>query len=620
MISLTPPVYFYNEEVTEAVIEEFLRFQDWLLVNDEPKTDNRFFLELQAEFPDYFDLDTVSDRRYILQNPIEMAELAQELRQIMEEGVFLLDSPAHKELGTLYLQRELGLVTINTEDVRTLEDSFPPLIQPFLRVNCQFDTVATEEQIAKNLEAFTPSYYTYNKGDIILRKGFVVTPDRQELIKTISRQSQNLSVLHVLFCFLILLLAMGLTAILFQMIKPYQRVRQVYQNFLIVSFIYILSIVFLKLQFGDLPSFLRMIYFPAPLLTLLFTLLLGKRNGVILAFTLSVLTIALGDITLGSFVFLLFSSIAAALLVQEIYRRIHIIQASLFLSAIQTLLLLAGAVIDEFSLNLFRQYFLYTLISGFAWGLMATSFLPILEHLLNWPTPFRLRELADLSAPIFKRMLNLAPGTFSHSVNVANLAESACREVKANSLLARVGAYYHDIGKIDQAELFIENQKGDNKHDNLKPSMSATILKSHVKIGVEKAQELGLPKEVVDIIAQHHGRGLIHFFYDKAKNANLEISRDDFLYPGPNPQTREAAIVMLADTVEAATRTLKKPTVTKLEKFVWKLLTGRLEEGLLNNSRLTFNDLEIIKDAFVKILAGYFHTRIEYPKKEGADE
>jgi putative nucleotidyltransferase with HDIG domain len=218
-------------------------------------------------------------------------------------------------------------------------------------------------------------------------------------------------------------------------------------------------------------------------------------------------------------------------------------------------------------------------------------------------------------------MLTLAPGTYSHSVSVANLAESAAREIGANSLLARVGAYYHDIGKIDQSEYFVENQPdSSNKHDELKPSLSAAVIKSHVKIGIEKARELKLPEEVIEIVAQHHGSGLINYFYSEALKADGGTKPEDFSYNGMPPASREAAVVMLADTVEASTRTLSNPTVAKLDKFIWKQMMNKFETHQLDNCDLTFKDLEKIKGTFVQILAGHFHTRIEYPDQKESKE
>ncbi|HET7838883.1 MAG TPA: HDIG domain-containing protein, partial [Rectinemataceae bacterium] len=252
--------------------------------------------------------------------------------------------------------------------------------------------------------------------------------------------------------------------------------------------------------------------------------------------------------------------------------------------------------------------------NGFACALLTLALLPLLEQALNAPTRFRLMELSDLNAPILKRLFNVAPGTYSHSVSVAHLAESACREIGADPLLARVGAYYHDIGKIEQPEYFIENQSGYNKHEEINPRLSATVIRSHVKIGAEKARALGLPQAVVDIIAQHHGNGIIAWFYEQAKKAEGGADADDFSYPGQPPAGREAAVVMLADAVEAASRTLKRPTMTRLEDFIREIIMDKVKQGQLDRCDLTFKDLDAIRTSFTRILAGHFHSRIEYPK------
>jgi putative nucleotidyltransferase with HDIG domain len=252
--------------------------------------------------------------------------------------------------------------------------------------------------------------------------------------------------------------------------------------------------------------------------------------------------------------------------------------------------------------------------NGFVCALLALAILPVLEQALNAPTRFRLMELSDLNAPILKRLLTVAPGTYSHSVTVAHLAESACREIGADPLLARVGAYYHDIGKIEQPEYFVENQSGYNKHDELNPRLSATVIRSHVKLGAEKARALGLPEGVVDIISQHHGNAVIAWFFEQAKKAGGEVDADDFSYPGQPPSSKEAAVVMLADSVEAATRTLKKPTASRLEDFIREIIMDKVQDGQLDRSDLTFKDIDTVRDSFTRILAGQFHSRIGYPR------
>jgi putative nucleotidyltransferase with HDIG domain len=299
-----------------------------------------------------------------------------------------------------------------------------------------------------------------------------------------------------------------------------------------------------------------------------------------------------------------------------------IIKAGLIIAAANCLaviviLLMRSAGIGDYPLMLF-----WAALNGIFSAMLVLGVLPPLEHALNAVTPFRLLELSDLNAPVLRKLFTAAPGTYSHSIMVANLAEQACQDIGADALLARVGAYYHDIGKMDNPAYFVENQTDHNKHDDINPRLSATVIRSHVKLGIEKGRALGLPKDVMAIIAEHHGNSLISWFYNKAAQQEDQVNTEDFAYPGAPPRSRESAVVMLADVTEAAVRTLSKPTAAKMEKFIQQLFDAKVSHGQLANSELTFRDLDTIKNAFVKVLAGYYHSRIEYPdqKKEEDDD
>jgi putative nucleotidyltransferase with HDIG domain len=242
--------------------------------------------------------------------------------------------------------------------------------------------------------------------------------------------------------------------------------------------------------------------------------------------------------------------------------------------------------------------------------------------MLNTASVFRLMDLSDTNTAIFKQMQIQANGTYNHSMMVAQLAEAGCREIGANSLLARVGAYYHDIGKMDQSEYFVENQVNgmENKHNDLNPTLSASVIKSHVRKGVEKARQLHLPQAVIDIIAEHHGNSIITYFYNNAKEKDPSLDEDDFRYPGIPPVTKESAVVMLADTVEAACHTLENPTSQRLDKFITMLINQKVEAKQLDNCDLTFRDISKIKAAFVNLLTGYYHNRIKYQNQQDPDE
>jgi hypothetical protein len=201
-------------------------------------------------------------------------------------------------------------------------------------------------------------------------------------------------------------------------------------------------------------------------------------------------------------------------------------------------------------------------------------------------------------------------------VSVAHLAESACRAIGANALLARVGAYYHDLGKTEQPEYFVENQNGYNRHDEMNPRLSATVIRSHVKLGVEKTRALRLPDAVVDIVGQHHGDSVIRYFYDRALKSDPEARADDFAYPGERPASKEAAVVMIADAAEAATRAMKNPTLARIDQLVGDIVLGKLKDGQFDRCEITMKELDVVRNAIVRMLTGSFHLRVEYPEPE----
>jgi putative nucleotidyltransferase with HDIG domain len=257
---------------------------------------------------------------------------------------------------------------------------------------------------------------------------------------------------------------------------------------------------------------------------------------------------------------------------------------------------------------------------GISAGIITAGMAPVVEMLFHYTTDITLLELANLDRPILRRLMLEAPGTYHHSVVVGSLVEAAAAEIGANPILAKVSGYYHDIGKLKQPLYFIENQSdGYNRHDKLAPSMSALILIAHVKNGMELARKNKLGQVIIDTIQQHHGTSTISYFYEKAKKVKGEeaVKIDDFRYPGPRPQTREAGLVMLADVVEAASRTLENPTPSRIQGLVQNLINKIFSDGQLNHCELTLRDLHRIANSFNKILNGIHHHRIEYHEGAG---
>ncbi len=314
--------------------------------------------------------------------------------------------------------------------------------------------------------------------------------------------------------------------------------------------------------------------------------------------------------------FIFMTSCACAIpLVSQARKRSQVIQAGMFAGILQLISLI---LLEHFWIN-HPQRYLVILINGLLSGVITLGVLPLFEYILQTVTNISLLELADSNHPVLQRMVLEAPGTYHHSLIVGNLSDTACVAVGANGLLARIGAYYHDIGKLQKPEYFIENQDiKKNVHDELTPTMSKLIIMNHVKEGLELAKKYSLSPVLWDFIQQHHGNSLVYYFYRRAlegKEENQGVSEEGFRYPGPKPDTKETAIVLLADSVEAATRSLKDPTPDKIEETVRKVINNKFIDGQLDECELTLKDIEKISSIFSKILSGIYHSRVNYPQE-----
>jgi putative nucleotidyltransferase with HDIG domain len=314
----------------------------------------------------------------------------------------------------------------------------------------------------------------------------------------------------------------------------------------------------------------------------------------------------------------------AAYWMQDCRERVVFIKAGLKIGALNMVLVTA---LDVYTANWSGTQLLwdwsFAFLGGIGSGIVTAGLVPLVEIAFDYTTDIKLLELANLDRPILRRLMLEAPGTYHHSVIVGSLVEAAASEIGANPLLAKVSGYYHDIGKLNKPLYFIENQtQGRNKHDKLAPSMSKRILVAHVKEGVDIAQQHRLGRMIVDIIRQSHGTSLISFFFEKAKKLKGQdaVDPDDFRYPGPKPQTREAGLVMLADIVEAASRTLENPTPSRIQGLVQTLVNKVFSDGQLDECELTLKDLHKIARSFNKMLYGIHHHRIEYPDQRSAAE
>ncbi len=360
-------------------------------------------------------------------------------------------------------------------------------------------------------------------------------------------------------------------------------------------------------------------------LALLSVLLYGRNTALVLSLVYSLLVghVIAGDAVWTTTVFALASSLAAvfALDHQGFKQRSALTRAGAVVGLTNVAALLAlKAMSGEVAGGLPQLGF--DLVCGFAGGLLAAAVasfsVPIFEGLFQITTSIKLIELANPNLPILRRLAFEAPGTFQHSLAVANLAKSGCDAIDGDSVLVNTGAFYHDIGKIFRPQYFVENQvPGQNPHDKIQPSMSALILINHVKEGLEQAYKLNLPQPILDAIEQHHGTRLIKFFYNRAKErcdpGTEEVREEDFRYPGPKPQSKEMGVLMLADAVEAASRTLINPGRQQLKNLLQTLFDDCLHDGQLDHTDLTLGDLHKVEDAFLRVLTNIHHRRVDYP-------
>jgi len=377
----------------------------------------------------------------------------------------------------------------------------------------------------------------------------------------------------------------------------------------------LLLLIILTASFYIARARLPVYYMPFSAMPMLTTLLFGSLE-------LSLLFTLASSITIASFSFypqqltllFLISGVLASILVQGARKRSTIIRSGFIIGVTQLIVV----ILTDPLWRGFPLESLFFIVNGILSAIIVLGALPIFEYLFKTVTNISLLELADFRHPLLKRMVQDAPGTYHHSLVVGNLSEEACEAVGANALLARIGAYYHDIGKLSKPEYFSENQDMPlSKHDTLAPSMSKLIIMNHVKEGLELAKKYQLNAAITDFILQHHGNSLVYYFYRRALEGleeDQEIKEEGFRYPGPKPNTSETAIVLLADSVEAACRALKEPDPGKIEEVVHKIINNKFIDGQLDECDLTLNDLEKISNVFIRILSGIYHSRITYPE------
>lgn len=502
--------------------------------------------------------------------------------------------------------------------------------QKILLPNITLNKNETEKRIQEAQSAVKPVLYIIKKGEMILREGEIIDEIHMQKLSILDQQVEQNDILFSTLG-LILIAFFCVLSIYLHFLKDHPNLRTEHNKHMLFLFLgLILYLMFAKSIFYISQSInpeLSMDITPASLFYILpiqasamiVCLFLGFDIAVCFSIILSILTSIIFDNNFEVFFFFFLSSLTAAYLTKIKQERKTIIFNGFKLAVFNVALTFALGLysFDKAKISFVATEMMLAFSGGILSATFTLGFIPLIEILFDYTTDSKLLEFAKLDQPLIKKLMIRSPGTYNHSIFVATLAEAAASSIEANSLKAKVMAYYHDIGKMEKALYFIENQlTGQNKHDKLSASMSALILIEHVKKGVKIAKENKLCKEIIEGIVQHHGTSLIKYFHAKSMKTDKENTKEEnFRYPGPKPQTVEAGIVMLADVIEAAVRALERPTASRIKGRVKELINDIFADGQLDECELTLKDLNEIAKSFNKILTSIYHTRIEYTDK-----
>ncbi|MGV6828197.1 MAG: HD family phosphohydrolase [Flavobacteriales bacterium] len=613
-----------NEEI-EAIKENSIPFFDYDITKAQRAT---------AKYNELFDV-VFNDTLYNT-NAIKAKQFGQQiLKKIYNKGVI---DELHNYEGQkiIYLKKgneveklpyhqltqfdkveDVILSEINQNNLQSLESFYNELISQLLEANVTFNKELTQSTIESAIKAINPNQGVIEKDERIIAKGEVVEGNKFRILSSLKSEYESQVWTQTNYYWLILgyfILVSLVFLMLFLFLKKYRN--EIYNNNTKLTFIFfnIILMVFLTTLIIKIDA--NYVYIvPLCILPLILKTFFDARLGLFV----HVLTILiLGFIVPNSFEFLflqIIAGIVTILTVSELYKR-----ANLFISISQiTLIYIVGYfaffIIQEGNIELIEwKNFGYFILCGLV-TLFAFPLVYVYEKMFGLVSDVSLLELSDTNSKLLKELSNKAPGTFHHSLNVANLAEAAANEIGANAMLARVGALYHDIGKMKNPTFFTENQVNSiNAHDDLDPKESAQIIINHVIYGIEIARKNKLPDRIIDFIRTHHGTSLVFYFYKKELDLNEDTQKSDFMYPGPTPFSKETAILMMADSVEAASKSIKEPTSTILNDYVEKIINGQMDNGQFLNANITFKEIEAIKKVLKMKLNNMYHLRVEYPE------
>ena len=490
--------------------------------------------------------------------------------------------------------REIGMSIANAE----------------VRPNTIYDKKGTDvliEEARKNVKPVM-----IKKDQIIVKEGEPITLEQKALLESLGLLDNTNNIEWSLYLSLAALVCL---VILLQWYYLYKYHKQIFNDIKKLIMLNVLNII--AILIARIIGVTSMFVIPLACVPMLMAILTNDEVSIALNILNCILISVAVNFNYEITILAVLNSIVGVMLLKKVQQRNDILYSSIYIAMVNLMVYLSmGFLLSNSIMDVLKKAGMVCLASLIS-GVLTIGFLPFLESFFDIVTTVKLLELSNPNHPLLKRLLLEAPGSYHHSVIVANLSEVAAETVGSNPVLARVAAYYHDIGKIKRPYFFKENQLGnDNPHDKITPNLSTLIIISHVKDGLELAKKYKIPKVIQDVIVQHHGTTLVKYFYVTMKNSSEnpdDIKEEDFRYQGPNPESKEAAIIMLSDAVEAAVRSIQNPTKGKIEEMVNNLIKSRLNDGQLNNCDLTLKDLEKIRKAFMKVLSGIYHERIEYP-------
>jgi putative nucleotidyltransferase with HDIG domain len=503
--------------------------------------------------------------------------------------------------------------------------AFLQAVLPILDItyNKEYNAVATAAEVERLMNEVEPVQVSIQPGEKILSKGTLITAEQVEALHFLGMQSQDNTIIPYLGIIIWVVLLYALLILYLRIFQPQTRGRE--SNIVLIGAIInltlLISLLVTLINISDNIDTASQIGYliPVAAASMLLMVLLGRGIAIFITVLLS---LAVGIMTGGQLsctIVYLLGGITAIFATHSLTQRVKFFKASVYIVIANVVAIVALGFLNNHTASQIVNGIVLGVINGVFAAILTLGLLPFLESMFRVTTVVRLLELSNSNHPLLKRLMMEAPGTYHHSILVGNLAEAAAQSVNADALLVRVASYYHDIGKLKRPYFFIENQlPGENPHDKLQPTLSMLILSSHVKSGVEMLRQDNFPEEIIDIVEQHHGTSVLSFFYHKAKETAENpdtIKEDDFRYLGPNPQTKEAAIVMLADSVQAAVQSMDNPHPSHMSQKVRDVIKHKLEQEQVQECNLTFKDLDIIAQAFIKVLAGMQHQRIVYPEE-----